>query len=150
MMTKFWGRLAKLNPFAQEWKYVLEKQLFFLLLFVAKLILSNFSSTLMWWYVPEFLRFYSSLSILFSLNFDLPNFYSIQIAEKRFWICHQSNRSLHCLRTLCTFELSKSHMYFMLKMGFSNLCNSGSVPWTILNFSGKSPAYYLLSKTNNK
>ena len=37
-----------------------------------------------------------------------------------------------------------------LKMGFYNLRDSGSVPWTILNFGGKSPAYYLLSKTNNK
>ena len=40
--------------------------------------------------------------------------------------------------------------FHLLKMGFSNLRDSGSVPWTILNFGGKSPAYYLLSKTNNK
>ena len=28
-------------------------------------------------------------------------------------------------------------------MGFSNLRDSGSVPWTILNFGGKSPAYFV-------
>ena len=32
-------------------------------------------------------------------------------------------------------------------MGFSNLRNSGSVPLTILNFGGKSPAYYKLLVT---
>ena len=57
------------------------------------------------------------------------------------------------LYIVCRFEKSPHLLIDLesnLKMGFSNLRDSGSVPWTILNFGGKSPAYYLLSKTNNK